>query len=100
MTFDFGMISALFVISAIGYLFLFFLLPRYGPHYTSRLICPNCRKNFNFHWIPGATITSLIRRNYRVLKCPYCHVKSTYDIMATRVATPKKQKPKKVNAKA
>jgi len=100
MTFDFSLISLIFVIVALGYILLFFLLPRYGPHYTSKLTCPNCRKTFNFHWIPGATIASLIRRNYRVLKCPYCHVKSTYDIMATRAATPKKQKPKKVEAKA
>jgi len=87
-------ISALFIVVAIGFLIIFYVLPRYGPHYTSRLTCPNCRKSFNFHWIPGATLTSLIRRNYRVLKCPYCHIKSTFDIAATRVSTPKKTKVK------
>jgi hypothetical protein len=93
MTFD--LISILFLIAAIGFLVLFVLLPRYGPHYVSRLTCPNCRKSFNFHWVPGATITSIVNRGTRKLKCPYCHVKSTYDIMATRVSKPKKpQKPK------
>jgi hypothetical protein len=52
---------------------------------------------FNFHWVPGATITSIIQRGSRNLKCPYCQVKATYDIMSTRVAkakTAKKQKPR------
>jgi hypothetical protein len=93
-------LTVMFLIVGIGFLVLMILLPRYGPHYISKLTCPSCRKTFNFHWIPGATITSLIRRNYRVLKCPYCHVKSTYDIMATRTATPKKPKdPKTAKSK-
>jgi hypothetical protein len=29
-------------------------------------------------------------RGMRPLKCPYCHVKSTYDILATRVRKTKK----------
>ena len=87
MTFDF--LSILFLIAAIGFVVLFVLLPRYGPHYTSRLTCPNCRKSFNFHWVPGATITSLIYRGRRNLKCPYCHVKSSYEIMSTRVSKAK-----------
>jgi transposase-like protein len=95
MTFD--PLVLLFLAVAIGFVVLFMLLPRYGPHYTSRLTCPNCRKAFNFHWIPGATITSIIQRNYRSLKCPYCHRKSTFDIAATRVRS---QRPQKVKAKA
>jgi len=93
------LVMGLFLATAIGFVLLMLLLPRYGPHYTSRLTCPRCRKSFNFHWIPGATITSLIRRNYRDLKCPYCHAKATYDIASTRVATPRKQK-KTVKPKA
>ncbi|MDR0372928.1 MAG: hypothetical protein LBI79_05155 [Nitrososphaerota archaeon] len=80
-------LAILFFGAAIGFVLLFFLLPRYGPHYTSKLMCPSCHKSFNFHWIPGATIASLIQRNYRVLKCPYCHKKSTFDVAATRVRT-------------
>jgi hypothetical protein len=96
-------ITGLFVVVALAFIVLLTLLPRYGPHYISKLTCPSCRKNFNFHWIPGATITSLIRRNYRVLKCPYCHTKSTFDIMATRARAPKipkAAKAGKVKAKA
>jgi hypothetical protein len=78
-------LSILFLIAFVGALLLFILLPRYGPHYTSRLTCPNCKRIFNFHWIPGATITSIINRNRRTLKCPYCHVKTNYDVMSTRV---------------
>jgi hypothetical protein len=91
-------LSVLFLIVAIGFVVLFVLLPRYGPHYTSRLTCPNCRKSFNFHWVPGATITSLVYRGRRQLKCPYCHVKSTYDIATTRVTKPKNPSKAKVKA--
>ena len=91
-------LSILFIIVAIGFIVLFVLLPRYGPHYSSRLTCPNCRKSFNFHWIPGATITSIVYRGRRNLKCPYCHVKSNYDIMNTRVRTPKKVSKAKAKA--
>ena len=87
-------VSIMFLIVAIGVVILLILLPRYGPHYTSRLTCPSCKKSFNFHWIPGATITSIFRRNYRDLKCPYCHRKATYDIAATRVRTPRQSKAK------
>jgi hypothetical protein len=97
MSMTLGPLEILFFAVAIGFVILFILLPRYGPHYTSKLICPHCRKTFNFHWIPGATITSLIQRNYRTLKCPYCHIKSTFDIGATRVRT---AKPAKAKAKA
>jgi hypothetical protein len=79
------LLYVMFLVVAIGFVALFVLLPRYGPHYTSRLICPHCKKTFNFHWIPGATITSIVYRGRRPLKCPYCHIKSTYDIMTTRV---------------
>lgn len=91
-------LSILFIIVAIGFIVLFVLLPRYGPHYSSRLTCPNCRKSFNFHWIPGATITSIVYRGRRNLKCPYCHVKSNYDIMNTRVRTPIKASKAKTKA--
>jgi hypothetical protein len=93
MTFD--LLSMLFLITAIGFVVLFILLPRYGPHYISKLTCPNCRKSFNFHWVPGATLTSLINRSTRQLKCPYCHIKSTYDIGSTRVRKQKAVKKKK-----
>lgn len=68
---------------------LFILLPRYGPHYTSRLTCPNCKKHFNYHWVPGASYLSLRYGNSRKLQCPYCHQKAKYNIAKTRVAKTK-----------
>ncbi|MDR2203456.1 MAG: hypothetical protein LBE76_04015 [Nitrososphaerota archaeon] len=76
-------------IVVIGFFVFFILLPRYGPHYTSRLICPNCRKAFNFHWVLGATLTSLRFGNNRRLKCPYCGQVNTFNITSTRVSKPK-----------
>ncbi|MGD6810939.1 MAG: hypothetical protein ACQCN3_14670 [Candidatus Bathyarchaeia archaeon] len=86
-------IYILMPVVVIGFVILFILLPRYGPHYKSRLVCPNCKKVFNFHWIPGATLTSLRYGNRRRLKCPYCHQVNTFDIAKTRVSQPK-NKPK------
>ena len=70
----------------VGFTVLFILLPRYGPHYTSRLTCPNCKKQFNYHWIPGATFTSLRYGNKRRLHCPYCKKLSTFEIAHTRIS--------------
>jgi hypothetical protein len=79
----------------IGFTVLFILLPRYGPHYTSKLTCLHCKKQFNYHWIPGATFTSLRYGNKRRLTCPFCKTLSTFDIAQTRVSTPKqRQTPK------
>ena len=73
----------------VGFFVFFILLPRYGPHYTSRLFCPGCRKVFNFHWVPGATLTSLRYGNRRRLRCPYCSEVNTFDIASTRVSSSK-----------
>jgi hypothetical protein len=86
------------VVVAVGFVVLFYVLPRWGPHYTSKLVCPHCKKSFNFHWIPGGTINSLIYRNMRPLKCPYCHQKSIFDIATTRYRSPKKQSKAKSKA--
>jgi uncharacterized Zn-finger protein len=67
------------------FIVVFMLLPRYGPHAVSRLTCPNCKKKFNYHWVPGASFISLYRGNTRRLKCPYCHVKASYNIGTTRL---------------
>ncbi len=77
----------------VGFTILFILLPRYGPHYKSRLVCPKCQKAFFYHWVPGATFTTLTHGNNRNLKCPYCHTQATYNIARTRVAKLKQSKP-------
>ena len=73
------------VVTAVVFIVVFMLLPRYGPHAVSRLTCPDCKKQFNYHWVPGASFISLYRGNMRRLKCPYCHEKSTYNIAMTRL---------------
>ena len=88
MTID--LLSILFLIAFVGAMLLFILLPRYGPHYTSRLTCPNCKKILQFSLDSRSHFNLTDLREQATLKCPYCHVKSTYDIMSTRVSKPKK----------
>jgi len=71
-----------------------FLLPRYGPHYRSRLICPDCKKQFTYHWIPGGSLLSLRSGKLRRLKCPYCRRQSLYNVVAARIQKPKTSKRK------
>jgi uncharacterized Zn-finger protein len=70
-------------ITAIVFVIVFLLLPRYGPHTISRLTCPKCKKKFNYHWVPGASFISIYRGNTRRLKCPYCGQKAVYNIAVT-----------------
>ena len=74
------------IITAIVFIAVFMLLPRYGPHAISRLTCPKCKKQFNYHWVPGASFISLYRGNTRHLHCPYCHTVSTFNIASTRIS--------------
>ena len=74
------------IITAIVFIAVFMLLPRYGPHAVSRLTCPKCKRQFNYHWVPGASFISLYRGNSRRLKCPYCHETSTFNIAVTRMS--------------
>jgi|GEM_PF-6553916 len=83
------LLYVLMPIVVFGFFLLFVLLPRYGPRYTSRLICPVCRKVFYFHWVLGATLTFLRYGNRRRLKCPYCGQVNTFNIASTRVSQPK-----------
>jgi len=73
------------IVTAVVFIAVFMLLPRYGPHAVSRLTCPKCKKQFNYHWVPGASFISLYRGNTRRLRCPYCHEVSTFNIATTRM---------------
>jgi phage FluMu protein Com len=84
-----NLVYILVPVVAVGFLVFFILLPRYGPHYVSKLTCPNCRRGFNFHWVPGASLTFLRYGSRRRLKCPYCGQINTFDIASTRVSQPK-----------
>jgi DNA-directed RNA polymerase subunit RPC12/RpoP len=70
---------------AVVMLIVFILLPRYGPHYKSRLTCPDCKKQFTFHWIPGGSFIAMRSGKLRRLKCPYCHHQAIYNIVAARI---------------
>ena len=72
-------IAAVFIV-------IFMLLPRYGPHAVSRLTCPKCKRQFNYHWVPGASFISIYRGNTRRLRCPYCHEVAHYNIATTRLS--------------
>ena len=74
------------VIVAAVFIVVFLLLPRYGPHAVSRLTCPHCKGQFNYHWVPGASFISLYRGNMRRLKCPYSHEVASYNIAVTRLS--------------
>jgi hypothetical protein len=97
------MVDILFIAAIIGtlvFIVLFFLLPRIGPHYTSRLVCPKCRKTFNYHWLPGGSFAGLLSGSgKRTLRCPYCHEKSTFDVVHTRISKAKPEKPAHLNPK-
>ena len=83
------LVYVLVPVVVVGFFVFFILLPRYGPHYVSRLTCPICQRGFNFHWVPGATLTSLRYGNRRRLKCPYCGQVNHFDIASTRISQQK-----------
>ena len=66
------------------------VLPRFGPHYTSRLTCPRCSKTFDYRWVPGASLTAVRLGPTRFMRCPLCHQWSDFDIASTRVQGPEK----------
>ncbi|MCW4004869.1 MAG: hypothetical protein NWE95_13265 [Candidatus Bathyarchaeota archaeon] len=83
-------IGVLSLITVLGFIVFFILLPKkYGPRYTSKLTCPQCKRNFYFHWVLGATLTSLCYGNKRRLRCPYCNELSTFEIASTRITMAK-----------
>ena len=47
-----GRLLLIYVVVTAVFIAIFMLLPRYGPHAISRLTCPKCKKQFNYHWVP------------------------------------------------
>ncbi len=46
-----------------------------GAHGVVRentLTCPKCNEQFNYQFVPGASLTSLRLGNRRYMKCPLC----------------------------
>jgi hypothetical protein len=75
---------------------IYLVFPRVrGLHYTSRLTCPKCGKQFDYNWVPGGSLGSVRLGNERYLSCPNCHGWSTFEIVKTRI---KKDKQAAVNS--
>lgn len=46
------------------------------------LVCPKCNKQFNYQFVPGASLSSLRLGNSRYMKCPLCGRWSAIKIVA------------------
>jgi len=65
-----------------------FVLPRVrGLHYTSRLTCPKCGKEFDYKWVPSGyfSIWGSYQRKDRYVRCPNCHGWSNFDLEDNRI---------------
>jgi hypothetical protein len=58
-------------------------------HYASALTCPKCNRQFEHRWVPGASFGALRLGRDRYLQCPLCKGWSTFDILDTRVESPR-----------
>ena len=45
------------------------------------LVCPKCRGQFNYQFVPGASFTSLRLGRSRYMKCPLCGKWSVFKIV-------------------
>jgi DNA-directed RNA polymerase subunit RPC12/RpoP len=59
--------------------------PRFGLHYTSRLVCPKCGKTFDYEWLPGGSFTALRLGTKRYMRCPLCRKWSIFNVVSTIV---------------
>lgn len=72
------------VIAVLAVVYLVF--PRVnGLHYTSRLTCPKCGKQFDYNWVPFGSFSAVRLGTERYLSCPNCHAWSTFEIWNTRI---------------
>lgn len=54
----------------------------------SHLRCPKCEREFDYDWIPGASLTSVRLGPDRYMACPLCGKWSMFNIYAGLVARP------------
>lgn len=47
---------------------------------ASRLTCPKCGQMFDYHWVPGASLTAVRLGPRRYMACPLCHRWSMFDV--------------------
>jgi len=58
----------------------------------SKLKCPKCGYEFEYEWIPLASITSIRWGKKRYMRCPKCHKWSWFNIWDTRISDEKENK--------
>lgn len=51
----------------------------------SKLKCPKCGYEFEYKWIPLASLTSIRWGKKRYMRCPNCHKWSWFNIWDTRI---------------
>jgi hypothetical protein len=51
----------------------------------SRLTCPKCHRDFDYDWVPGASLTSVRLGMSRYLACPLCRQWSIFNVYDTLV---------------
>jgi uncharacterized C2H2 Zn-finger protein len=56
-----------------------------GPIQMSHLKCPKCGKEFDYAYLPGASMTSVRLGGSRFLRCPNCRKWSVFNMWKTRV---------------
>jgi hypothetical protein len=52
------------------------------------VVCPKCRREFNYRFVPGASLTSLRLGRSRYMRCPLCGKWSVIRVVARLVMPP------------
>ena len=55
----------------------------------SKLKCPKCGYEFEYKWIPLASLTSISLGKKRYMRCPKCHKWSWFNVWDTRISSKK-----------
>lgn len=55
--------------------------------WRSHLKCPKCGREFDYDYVPGASVTAVRLWNRRYMSCPLCHRWSVFKLTETRVST-------------
>ena len=74
------------IVVAIAAIVITYAFPKIkGLHYVSKITCPKCHREFEYHWIPGGSFSAVRLGKYRYMSCPKCHKWSLFDVWTTRV---------------
>jgi DNA-directed RNA polymerase subunit RPC12/RpoP len=83
---DFNLTIIILTVTVAIVIIVYLVFPRIkGLHFTSRLTCPKCHKEFDYNWVPGGSFSAVRLGTNRYLRCPNCHEWSTFDIVSTQI---------------